>query len=154
MAIVRSALMALALAACRPAPVDEVPEFVYLRTESVVVTVEVHAAERVQVGEWLTLRASRSTTGPWRQVRFKDVAQDTPWIGYVPPEREEEVAASLRWFVEPAEGVAFDAWAPTPVPVRERAVRFSQPGTYRLWATSHAPVDATSNALQVTVVPK
>lgn len=154
MRIVQSIVVAAALGACRPAQIEEVPEFVYLRTESVVVTVSVRSETQVKVDEWLKLRAIRTTSGQWRKVLFKEVPENTPWIGYLPPEREAEVAANLRWHAEPREGVSFDAWAPRPVPTMERAVKFRKPGTYRLWATSHAPLDATSNSLQVTVLPK
>ena len=74
-----------------------------------------------------------------------------PWMGYLPPENEPEVAANLRWFAEPMDGVEFDSIVPRPVPLLQRAVKFSKPGTYRLWATSHAPLDATSNTLQIEV---
>ncbi len=93
------------------------------------------------------------TTGEWRKVPFAEVAEGTPWLGYVPPEREDEVAGSLRWYVEPSDGAVFDAWAPKPVPIDQRAVKFSKPGMYRLWATSHAPLDARSNTVQIRVLP-
>ena len=84
---------------------------------------------------------------------FAEVAPATPWIGYVPPPQEDEVAANLRWYVDPVEGAEFDAAAPKPVPIEQRAVRFAKPGTYRLWADSYPPIDARSNTLQVEVVP-
>ena len=87
----------LALGACSPST----PVYVYVRTSSVVVTVTVRSDSRVQVGEWLPLRASRATSGHWEKVRFVDVPQGLRWIGYVPPEYEPEVAANLRWFAEP-----------------------------------------------------
>ena len=140
----------LALGACSPST----PVYVYVRTSSVVVTVTVRSDSRVQVGEWLRLRASRATSGHWEKVRFVDVPRGLSWIGYVPPEYEPEVAANLRWFAEPMDGVEFDATVPRPVPILERAVRFAKPGNYRLWASSHAPLDATSNTLQIEVIGK
>ncbi|MGE3926862.1 MAG: hypothetical protein AB7G13_28380 [Lautropia sp.] len=154
MRILQSIVVATALGACKPAQIEEVPEFVYLRTESVIVAVTVSSETQIKVDEWLRLSAVRTTSGEWRKVPFKEVSENTPWIGYLPPEREAEVAANLRWHAEPREGVSFDAWAPRPVPTTERAVKFLKPGTYRLWATSHAPLDATSNSLQVMVLPK
>jgi hypothetical protein len=74
-------------------------------------------------------------------------------VRYMPPEREDEVAASLRWYVEPTDGAVFDSWAPRPVPINQRAVKFSKPGVYRLWATSYVPLDAMSNTLQIRVLP-
>ena len=145
------ALVVLALVAT--ACTEPTPEFVYVRTESVDVVVTVRAQSRVPVNTWLPLRASRTTTGEWRRVPFSEVGPDTPWIGYVPPAKEDEVAANLRWHVEPVEGAQFDAMAPKPVPIEQRAVRFSRPGIYRLWAESHSPLDARSNTLQVEVVP-
>ena len=119
------ALMILGLMACD----SNAPEYVYVRTESVVVTVTVQSEPQVQVGDWLRLRASRTTTGRWKKVRLVDVAEGSPWIGYIPPEYEPEVAANLRWFAEPMDGVEFDSVVPKPVPITERAVRFARPGT-------------------------
>jgi hypothetical protein len=144
------ALMILGLSACDPSP----PEYVYIRTDSVVVTLMVQSESAVHVGDWVRLRASRTTTGHWERVRFADVPQGSAWIGYVPPEHEAEVAANLQWFAEPTEGVEFDSVVPKPVPITERAVRFASPGTYRLWASSHAPLDATSNTLQILVTAR
>ena len=141
------ALAMLALGGCRPST----PEFAYVRTSSVVVTVTARAQSRVQVGEWLRLHASRATTGHWNKVRFVEIPEGAPWLGDVPAKYESEVAADLRWFVEPVDGVEFDSWAPRPVALMERAVRFSKPGNYRLWASSHPPLDATSNIIQVEV---
>jgi hypothetical protein len=130
------------------------PEFAYLRTDAVKVDVAVSAeAAEVRPGDWLPLHATRTTTGEWRKVPFREVPEGAAWLGYVPPAREEEVAANLRWYVEPADGVVFDAWAPRPVPIEQRAVKFASPGLYQVWATSHAPLDATSNRLQVRVLP-
>ena len=142
------ALMLVVAGACTERP----PEYVYLRTEAVAVTVTARSAPRVRVGEWLPLSASRSARGEWQKVRFIDVPQGTSWIGYVPPEHEDEVAANLRWFADPMDGVEFDAVPPKPVPIEQRAVRFSKPGAYRLWATSHSPLDATSNTLEIEAV--
>ena len=143
----------LAVASLASGCVEPTPEFVYLRTDSVRVVVTVSAESRVPVGTWLPLRASRAIRGEWRKVPFAEVAPDTPWLGYVPPPTEDEVAANLRWYVDPVEGAEFDASAPKPVPIEQRAVRFSQPGIYRLWADSYPPIDARSNTLQVEVVP-
>ncbi len=129
----------------------ESPERVFIRTESVVVAVTVRSGARVAVGEWLPLTATRSTRGDWEEVRFADLEEGVPWLGYRPPENEPEVAANLRWFAEPMDGVEFDSTVPRPVPLLQRAVKFSKPGIYRLWATSHPPLDATSNTLQIEV---
>ena len=143
----------LTLALLATACVEQAPEFVYVRTDSVKVAVTAQADRRVSVNTWLPLRASRTVTGEWRKVPFAEVAPDTPWLGYVPPPTEDEVAASLRWNVDPVEGAEFDASAPKPVPIQQRAVRFSRPGNYRLWADSYPPIAARSNTLQVEVVP-
>jgi hypothetical protein len=148
---VATMIPAIALLACDPRTSEQKPELVYLRTDSVTVEVTVRAESTVAVGDWLRLNASRSTSDGWRKVAFEEVPPGTPWIGYIPPAHEIEVAANLRWFAEPMAGVEFDAWAPRPVSLLERAVRFSRPGRYRLWATSHAPLDATSDTLHVEV---
>ena len=143
-------LPVLLVAACG----SDAPEYVYVRTASVTVTVAAQAESRVRAGDWLRLRASRATSGEWQKVRFTDLPKDTPWIGYIPPAHEPEVAANLRWFADPAAGVEFDNPVTRVVEPLERAVKFASPGTYRLWATSHPPVDATSNTLQVTVTAR
>ena len=141
------ALLMLALGGCSPST----SEYAYVPTSSVVVTVTARAESRVQVGEWLRLSASRATTGHWNKVRLVEIPEGTPWIGAIPPQYEPEVAANLRWFAEPMDGVEFDSWAPRPVPLMQRAVRFAKPGNYRLWASSYAPLDATSNILRIEV---
>jgi len=144
------ALLVLLLGACDPGT----PEYVYVRTSSVTVTVSAQAQSHVRVGEWLRLRASRTATGPWQKLRFADLPKDAPWIGYIPPEREPEVAANLRWYAEPMDGVEFDNPVTAFAPPVDRGVRFARPGTYRLWATSHPPLDARSNTLQVEVTAR
>lgn len=140
-------LIALSLGACDAGT----PEYVYVRTSSVIVTVTAQSESRVRAGEWLRLSASRTTTGQWQKLRFADVPKDVAWIAYIPPAHESDLAASLRWFAEPADGVEFDNPALRAAPPVERRVRFARPGTYRLWATSYPPLDARSNTLQVEV---
>ena len=118
------------------------------------VTLTVQSDSRVRAGEWLPLRASRVTTGQWQRLRFADLPKDTPWMAYIPAERESDLAASLRWFADPAAGVEFDNPVTRVVPPEARAVKFARPGTYRLWATGHAPLDATSNTLQIEVTAR
>ena len=143
-------LLMLFLTACG----SSAPEYVYLRTSSVVVTVTAQAESRVRAGDWLRLRASRATTGEWRKVRFADMPKDTPWLGEIPSALEPEVAANLRWFAEPSDAVEFNNPVTGVVEPMERAVKFPRPGVYRLWATSHPPIDATSNRLQVDVTAR
>ena len=145
-----TALIVLSLGAC----VSGTPEYVYTRTSSVTVTVRVQSASRVGVGEWLRLRASRATAGQWHKVRLADVPKDVAWIAYIPPPHESDLAPSLRWFAEPMDGVEFDNPATRVVPPDERGVKFARPGTYRLWGTSYAPLDARSNTLQVEVTAR
>lgn len=143
-------LAALFLGACD----SGTPEYVYLRTSSVVVTVTAQAESRVRAGDWLRLRASRATTGEWRKLRFAEMPKDTPWLGEIPPAHEAEVAANLRWFADPSDGVEFNNPVTGVVEPMERAVKFPRPGSYRLWATSHPPMDATSNTLQIEVTAR
>jgi hypothetical protein len=143
-------LIALSLAGCG----SGAPEFVYVRTSSVTVTVIAQSESRVRAGDWLRLRASRATAGQWQKLRFADLPKDAPWIAYIPPAHESDLAASLRWFADPAEGVEFNNPAAGVVPLVDRGVRFARPGTYRLWATSHPPLDARSNTLQVEVTAR
>lgn len=147
-------VVAMSLLSCSQRSGEQVPEYVYLRTDSVVVSVTVRAEGRVGVGEWLPLKARRTTVGEWKKVAFREVEEGGAWIGYVPPPHEEEVAANLHWYAEPSQGVRFDAWAPVPVPRPQRAVMFARPGRYKLWATSYAPQNATSNVLEIEVVAR
>jgi hypothetical protein len=143
-------MMGLFLAACD----GGAPEYVFVRTNSVVVTVTAQSDSRVRAGEWLRLRASRATTGQWQKLRLADVPKDVPWVAQIPPGHEPDVAASLRWFAEPMDGVEFDNPVARAVPPVERGVRFGRPGTYRLWATSYAPQDGKSNTLEVEVTAR
>ena len=142
--------VALLLAACDAGA----PEYVYVRTSSVIVTLTVQSESRVRVGDWLRLRATRAASGEWQKLRFADMPKDTPWLAYIPPAHEADVAAGLRWFAEPADGVEFDNPVTRAVPPVERGARFARPGQYRLWATSHAPLDAKSNVLQIEVTAR
>jgi hypothetical protein len=144
------ALLALSLAACD----SGAPEYVYVRTSSVVVTVTVQSDSTTRVGDWLRLRASRAARGEWRKLRFADLPKDAAWLAYIPPEDEPGVAANLRWFAEPAAGVEFNNPVTGVVALEERGVKFASPGRYRLWATSHPPLDATSNTLEVDVTAR
>jgi hypothetical protein len=66
-------LIALSLAGCD----SGAPEYVYVRTGSVTVTVIVQSDSRVKAGDWLRLRASRATAGQWQKLRFADRPKNT-----------------------------------------------------------------------------
>lgn len=104
----------------------------------------------VAVGEWLELLATRKT-GPWLKVEKSKARQaDCYWLR-PPPEIEENAQSNVRWHVDPKGSAAFNV--PGPLTLQRRSVRFTQPGKYRLWATSAGcGAGFRSNAIEVIVV--
>ncbi|HET7322248.1 MAG TPA: hypothetical protein VFI96_07135 [Longimicrobiaceae bacterium] len=126
-------LLALAtalLAGCGPSG----PETVYVPDagfqEGLVVSAD---STTVQPGEWVTLHATR-LSGPWRAAKRAELSDTVPCTRITMPENLQQGAElSVGWVVEPNHGVE---WTLTTAPVRSRKLRFSQPGEYRIWATS------------------
>ena len=61
-------------------------------------------------------------------------SQYSCWWLKPPPEVEENAQSNVTWHVEPSGNAVFNL--PGPTTLRERAVRFTQPGRYKLLATS------------------
>lgn len=88
-------------------------------------------------------------TGPWRAISRDSANLDECWWRGPPPEREPEVAANVRWHVQPSDSVTFNLPMP---PDFDRTVRFARPGVYLLWAESHGcPTKLFSDTLTVRV---
>ncbi len=136
-------------------PVLAQPEFVYVPAENYKISVEITAPAEAVAGEWVTLRATRSS-GPWKLTKSSELAPGSTWFIKPPPENEREVADNLRWLTEPPGVALFDVPAPFSrgSSGHERKVMFSQPGTYRLWGENAYPTAAKSNVVVVNVRAK
>ena len=105
----------------------------------------------LRVGEWLDLKATR-TTGPWIRVERPKGNQPDCWWRRPPPRIEEDVQSNVTWHVEPSGYAVFNV--PGSLNLRERSVRFTRPGNYKLSAASAGcggPFG--SNVIEVTVFP-
>jgi hypothetical protein len=111
------------------------PDFVWIPAEGFKAGLAISAdTAEPPTGQWITLHAQRRT-GPWRRVTRESLAEDACWVVEAPPDVEPDVAASVRWTVEPNVGVSFNL--PDPANIHARSIRFERPGRYRLHATSH-----------------
>ncbi len=118
-------------------------------TQSITVSASVPENRNLKVGEWLELKATRMT-GPWRRVKKSEDHEPGCWWTRPPPEVEEDVQSSVRWNVDPKGRAKFNI--PGPLNFRKRTVRFTEPGHFRLWATSSGCEPFDSNVIEVTVV--
>ena len=101
----------------------------------------------IGVNEPLTLHARR-TSGPWVQKSRVDVQDEGCWWRSAPPEVEHEVAANVRWLVNPDSIASFNVRFR---PDHTREVRFSKPGVYRLTARSSATCNIPGSADSIVV---
>jgi hypothetical protein len=154
-----AALLMLLLFACSQEPSaskgEDVtrPEFVYVPAENYKISVDIAVPREAVAGEWITLRATR-TSGPWKLIKASELAPGTTWFIKPPPEHEREVADNLRWLTEPPGAARFDVPVHAIGPIsHERKAVFRKPGTYRLRAHNAYPTEAESNSIMITVVP-
>jgi hypothetical protein len=133
---------------------EPVPATVYVPApdyrQSLWVTADPDSSSLVRAGSWLVLHARR-VAGPWQAVPRGSANLADCWWRRPPPVEEKEVAASVTWHALPFDSVQFNLPRP---PAWERLVRFTHPGRYRLWATSHgcgAPL--LSDTVAIEVVP-
>lgn len=154
--ICRSFLLALCACgaiACGEAPP---PEYVWVRDPDSQVTLEIAllqvADKSVKVGQWIDLHAERGN-GLWVRVAYDEISPDQQWLQQPPPAKEEGVEANVRWHVEPDGSAEFNL--PTAQTLHVRRVRFSQPGNYTLWASTHSWDNSRveSNQLAIAVRP-
>jgi hypothetical protein len=66
------------------------------------------SATTVKAGETVVLRAERRAVGKWKQIPRDQLTPGQCWLYTLPPEFEQEVAASIDWDVEPENAVRFD----------------------------------------------
>jgi hypothetical protein len=144
-------LVALCIAvvvACDHSPPESVwvagPEF----EASVRVSLAGASEGPFSVGEWIELLADRRT-GPWVRVRYADLEPGSDWLRQPPPAEEPNVQANVTWVVAPSGKAEFNL--PTTSDLFSRRVRFTEPGTYTLWARSHTWAGGTVNSNEITV---
>ena len=85
----------------------------------------------IAVGEWLTAHAARQS-GPW-ELRDSAATGEPRCQKITPVVREFEAASKVEWRVEPPGRVSYNVPGP---PDFKRQLRFTQPGTYQVWAVS------------------
>jgi hypothetical protein len=126
------------------------PAYVFIPGPNISTTVAISmSTKKAAVNEPVVLYASRTTSG-FEEVPYKDVPPGVQWWRQMPPANEKEVAANLRWIVKPDGKVKFN------VDFRKdftREVRFSEPGTYKLYSISSAygPKPVRSKAIIIEV---
>ena len=143
-----SAAESLGLLGCS----DELGSHPFVPAKGYSCTVTISLPKEGVAGEWIELRATR-TNGPWMQVDRKTVREGAVALPERPPGFEEQVAANLTWFTEPA-GVAVFNVATIESAVRnpyDRQVMFSKPGVYKIWGLSAYPTVSTSAVETITI---
>jgi len=128
------------------------PEHVYVPADDYAVVVTIEVPKQARVGEWIPLRATRKS-GPWKKVKYASVAPDAHWFVEPPPEFEDEVADNLTWLTDPPQAGRFDVPTMGEAMTHERKVRFSKPGTYKIWGDNAYPTSAKSNVVTIRVRP-
>ena len=116
-------------------------EMVFIPAESYACTVRIAVPTEATAGEWIPLKASR-TSGPWRQVKRSEVPEGTKFYLKSPPGVEDDVQANVNWQTDPPNAAQFNlpAVAESALSgVRERQAVFSQPGVYKIWAVNVSP---------------
>ncbi|MBZ5657719.1 MAG: hypothetical protein LAO56_20835 [Acidobacteriia bacterium] len=131
-------------------------EMVFIPAESYACTVKIVVPAEATAGEWIPLKASR-TSGPWRQVKRSEVSEGATFYLKSPPGVEDDVQANVHWQTDPPNVARFslpNAAESALSGVRERQVVFPQPGVYKIWAANAYPTPATSNVETITIRPK
>src|SRR5690606_9684984 len=95
------------------------------------------SADRVKQGETVALHVERRTSGQWKQVPLTE-ARGQCWFHTRPPESEPEVAAIVRWSVEPENSVTFNTDYRFD---RVRLARMDLKGTIKLTPVSEVPCE-------------
>ena len=97
-------------------------------SESIEARSELGDSATVRIGQPLTLHVQRRS-GPWVEVDRSSLRPEACWLRSAPPALEEEVAANVRWLVDPTDGFEFNTDFR---PDLTREVRFTEPGIYLL----------------------
>ena len=128
------------------------PEHVYVPADDYRVVVTIVVPEKAKAGEWIPLKASRKS-GPWKKISTRDLPPDVRWFVRPPPQFEDEVADNLTWLTDPPQVARFDVPTPSEAMNHERKVRFSKPGTYKIWGDNAYPTSSKSNVVTIRVRP-
>ena len=126
------------------------PEKVFIPGPDVSTTVTISVStKKAAVDEPVILYASRTSSG-FVEMPYNDVPSGVQWWRQMPPAYEKEVAANLKWIVEPEGKAQFNTNFRKDF---TREVRFSEPGTYKLYGISSAygpkPVSSKTIVLEV-----
>jgi hypothetical protein len=135
------------LAACSGPPP---PQKVFVPGPHVNTTISISvSATRVAVNEPVFLFATRRTEG-YIEVPYGDLPEGVRWWRKMPPAYEKEVAANLRWIAKQEGSARFNTDFRKDL---TREVRFTEPGTYELYALSStfSPEPVTSETLTIEV---
>ena len=127
------------------------PEKVFVPGPDVSTTVTISVSTtKAAVDEPVILYASRMASG-FVEMPYDNVPSGVQWWRQMPPAYEKEVAANLKWIVEPEGSARFNTDLRMDF---MREVRFSKPGVYRLRAVSasYGPTPVTSKTLTLEVV--
>jgi len=138
-----AAIFLLMLCACSEKP----PEWIFIPASGYRCEVKIELPPRMKVGEEVVLKAERSN-GPWQRVRTEEAVPNvTPWTREPPLHQSGfDVTGNVRWEVFPPGAATFGG-----VERRERTIRFSMPGRYKIRAENSFPTIATSNEVEVVV---
>ena len=145
-------VLSLSLLACSGDESSRRPEHVYVPADDYTVVVTIDVPRQARVGEWIPLKASRKS-GPWKKVKFAEVAPDVRWFVRPPPEFEDEVADNLTWLTDPPQAARYDMPTLTEEMSHERKAKFSKPGTYKIWGDNAYPTRSKSNVVTIRVRP-
>lgn len=132
-------------------PEEKPPEFAYIPSSDVQVVVHISSKNKGSVGEWMTLSASRRTSGEWRKVPFSSINQDKPWLSIPPPSFEPEVAANIGWTIDPPNLAEFDSGYRSADLGEKRQVRFKAPGRYKIQGLDRTLSNSKSNVITITI---
>jgi len=140
--------MGLLLAGCQ-----RKPEFVFVPARDYQLSIVIQVPSKGKADQWIALQAHRRS-GPWKQIRYKDLVEGVSWFETPPPSEEPEVADNLRWIIEPSKDVRFNLPTELPNKNHERFVMFRNPGIYRLLARTAYPTRGESKMTQIRIEQK
>ena len=93
------------------------------------------SSTKASVDEPIVLNASRRTSG-YVQIPYDELPAGVQWWRQMPRTNEKEVASNLRWIVKPEGRARFNTGFRKDL---TREVRFSEPGTYKIYGLSTGP---------------
>ncbi|MBK9992154.1 MAG: hypothetical protein IPP19_15885 [Verrucomicrobia bacterium] len=133
------AIFAFVLSGCA----ERRPERIFSFRQAVIDAKEDRGASRMKVGEEVA-KGDRKN-GPWEAGSARRGRPMTPWTKQpLAASKRLDVTGNVRWIVSPPGAATFGG-----VERRERTVRFSMPGIYRIKAESAFPTLTYSNEVEV-----